>query len=96
LNIDPPQKRGLTAIDGAMALIVILLIVQIWLLSATLESYLAGHREAALPGVIISGILFAACLGLYRLVDRIDSGVRRRNGAEARELPFLQRDRARE
>ena len=30
------QRRGLTAIDGAMALIVILLMVQIWLLSATL------------------------------------------------------------
>ena len=76
MNSDRPQKRGLTAIDGAMVLIIILLIVQIWLLSATLESYLAGHREAALPGVIISGILFAACLGLYRFVDRIDSEVR--------------------
>ena len=52
---NPPQTRGLTAIDGAMVLIVILLIVQIWLLSATLESYLAGHREAAVPGAIISG-----------------------------------------
>ena len=72
---DPPQNRGLTAIDGAMALIVILLIVQIWLLSATLESYLAGHPEAALPGAMISGILFAACLGLYRFVDRIDSEI---------------------
>ncbi len=77
MNSNPPQKRGLTAIDGAMALIVILLIVQIWLLSATLESYLAGHREAALPGAIISGILFVACLGLYRFVDRIDSEIRR-------------------
>ena len=77
MNSKPPQKRGLTAIDGAMALIVILLIVQIWLLSATLESYLAGYREAALPGAIISAILFAACLALYRFVDRIDSEVRR-------------------
>ena len=74
---DPrPQLRGLTAIDAAMVLIVILLIVQIWLLSATLESYLAGHREAAIPGAIISAILFAACFGLYRFVDRIDSDVR--------------------
>ena len=77
MNTNPPQNRGLTAIDGAMVLIVILLIVQIWLLSATLESYLAGHREAAVPGAIISGILFAACLGLYRFVDRIDAEVRK-------------------
>jgi hypothetical protein len=77
MKTDRPQTRGLTAIDGAMALIVLLLIVQIWLLSATLETYLAGHREAALPGAIISGILFAACLALYLLVVRIDSEVRR-------------------
>jgi len=73
----PPQKRGTTAIDGAMALIVLLLIVQIWLLSATLETYLAGHREAALAGMVISGILFAACFALYRFVDRIDLEVRK-------------------
>jgi len=77
MNTDPPQNRGLTAIDGAMALIVILLMVQIWLLSATLESYLAGHRDAALPGAIISLILFAACFALYRFIDRVDSEVRK-------------------
>jgi hypothetical protein len=76
MNANRAQRHGLTAIDGAMVLIVILLIVQIWLLSATLESYLAGHREAAVPGAIISGILFAACLALYRFVDRIDSDIR--------------------
>jgi hypothetical protein len=79
MNGRPPQNRGLTAIDGAMVLIVVLLIVQIWLLSATLETYLAGHREAAVPGAIISGILFLACLGLYLFVQRIDSDVRRDN-----------------
>lgn len=77
MNGKPPQSRGLTAIDGAMVLIIVLLIVQIWLLSATLETYLAGHRDAAVPGAIISAILFAACFALYRFVDRIDSEVRK-------------------
>jgi hypothetical protein len=67
------QSRGLTAIDGAMALIVILLMVQIWLLSATLDAYLSGHREVALPGALVSGILFAACAGLYLFVHRLES-----------------------
>jgi hypothetical protein len=65
--------RGLTAIDGAMALIVILLMVQIWLLSATLEAYLAGHHDAALPGAVISGLMFLVCFVLYIFVDRIDA-----------------------
>lgn len=68
------QRSGLTAIDGAIALLVILLMVQIWLLSATLDAYLAGHRDAVLPGAIVSGILFAACGGLYLFVRRIETG----------------------
>jgi hypothetical protein len=46
---------------------------QIWLLSATLEAYLAGHHDAALPGAIVSGILFATCAALYVFVERVDA-----------------------
>ena len=73
----PPQNRGLTAIDGAMALIVILLMVQIWLLSATLEAFLGGHRETALPGAIVSGMIFLVCFGLFWFVTQVDHDVRR-------------------
>lgn len=72
----PPQNRGLTAIAGAMSLIVVLLIVQIWLLSAALESFLAGNHHSALPAAIFSGVMFLICLGLYLFVDRVDSEVR--------------------
>lgn len=66
------QKKGLVAIDGAMALIVVLVIVQIWLFSATLESFLAGHSETALPAAIVSGLLFSGCLALTVFVWRVD------------------------
>ncbi len=72
----PPQTRGLTAIAGAMSLIAVLLIVQVWLLSAALESFLAGHRETALPAAVFSGVMFLICLGLYVFVDRVDREVR--------------------
>jgi hypothetical protein len=73
----PPQRGGLTAIDGAMSLIAILLIVQMWLLSSALEAFLSGHAETALPACIISAIIFAACLCLYLFVDRVDREVRK-------------------
>lgn len=73
----PPPTRGLTAIAGAMSLIAVLLIVQVWLLSAALESFLAGHRETALPAAVFSGVMFLICLGLYVFVDRVDREVRR-------------------
>jgi len=76
--MEPSHKRGLTAIDGALALIAILLIIQMWLLTATLESFLAGHREAALPSAIASGVLALACLGLYLFVRGVDREERKR------------------
>ena len=76
-NIDLPAKtRGLTAIAGAMSLIAVLLIVQIWLLSAALEAFLAGKHHSALPAAIFSGLMFLVCFGLYLFIDRVDADVR--------------------
>jgi hypothetical protein len=74
----PPERRGLTAINGALALIAILLIVQMWLLTATLESFLAGHLEGIQPAAIVSGLLLLACFGLYLFVRGVDREVRRK------------------
>jgi hypothetical protein len=57
--------------------VAVLLVVQMWLLSATLESYLAGHHGAAIPGAVVSLLLFAACFGLYLFVLRVDAEARR-------------------
>lgn len=68
----PARRRRRVAIDAAMAMVIMVLMVQMWLLTATLESYLAGHHGVALPGLLLSLALFGVCLFLYRLVLRID------------------------
>jgi len=68
----PERRRRRSAIDAAMVIVILILMVQMWLLTATLESYLAGHKEAALSGAIISAVLFFASGGLYLFVGRID------------------------
>jgi hypothetical protein len=73
----PPRQGGLTAISGALTLIIILLVVQIWLLTASLESFLAGHMSVAVPGAIASALMFLACLGLYIFILRVDAEVQR-------------------
>jgi hypothetical protein len=80
----PARRRRRVAIDAALLFVVLLLIVQMWLLTATLESYLAGHHDVALPGFVTSLGLFAACAALYALVRRIDRAPEpdeRRSGA---------------
>lgn len=73
-----PASRGLTALDGAISLIAILLIVQMWLLTATLEAYLAGHHSVAVPAAALSGALFASSFALYRFIEGIDRIARSR------------------
>jgi predicted Co/Zn/Cd cation transporter (cation efflux family) len=67
-----PPRRATTAMDGAIALIAVLLVVQMWLLTAALEAFLAGHRDTAAPAALISALLFAACAGLYLFIERLD------------------------
>jgi hypothetical protein len=66
------MRRRTTALDGVAALLILLLMVQVWLLSATLDAFLAGHNDAALPGAICSAAIFAIAAGLYWFVRRID------------------------
>ena len=47
-------------------------VVQVWLLSATLDAFLAGHREVAIPGAVASGSLFLMCAALYRFIVRLE------------------------
>jgi hypothetical protein len=66
------HDKRLPALNGALGLIVLILVVQMWLLTASLESYLAGHHEAAWSGAVISAVLFSVCGGLYLFVGRAD------------------------
>jgi hypothetical protein len=69
---NPGRRRRRVAVDAAMVFVIILLMTQMWLLTATLESYLAGHKDAAFPGLLMSAGIFAVCAWLYRLVVRLD------------------------
>lgn len=73
----PARRRRRVAIDAALLLVVLLLMIQMWLLTATLESYLAGHHDVALPGFLTSIGLFAAAFAIYRLVVRLDKAPER-------------------
>lgn len=73
----PARKRAARAMDGAMFLLIVLLVVQIWLLMASVESWLAGHRQVVLPAMVLSGLLFAGCVTLVTVSRRVDRSVRK-------------------
>ena len=71
------MRHGTTAMDGALVLIAVLLLVQMWLLSASLDTFLAGHRETSLPAAVVSGLLFLACLALFFFVQKLDKEMKK-------------------
>jgi hypothetical protein len=66
------RRRALSALDGAIALLVVILIAQMWVLGASLDAYLAGHRGSAVAGAIASAVLFAGALGIFFFIRAID------------------------
>jgi len=89
------HDNRLPALNGALGLIVLILVVQMWLLTASLESYLAGHHEAAVFGAVLSAILFAACGGLYLFVGRVNRKLRDGRGTPEDPGPAASPERAR-
>lgn len=71
------RDTRLPALNGALWMIMLLVVAQMWLLTATLEAYLAGHHESALPGAVVSGVLFAACGALALFIGRVDRKARK-------------------
>lgn len=71
-NVPRARRQYLVSIDGSLALISVLVVVQMWLLTASLEAYLSGHHDKAIPGAIFSGVLFVAVASLYVFVRRLE------------------------
>lgn len=71
----------MTVMDAAIALDAILLIVQMWVLTASLEAYLSGHTGVALPAALVSGALLLGCWLLYLFVRRVDRESREESAA---------------
>ena len=72
----PVRKRAGKAVDAVLALLVILLVLQVWLLSASVELWLAGHHDVAIPAAAVSGLLFACGAGLMMLMRRTERRAR--------------------
>jgi hypothetical protein len=65
-----PQK--LTILGGILWLVLILVILQLWLLTATMNSYLGGDDGVPVPALIFSVFCLALNLGLLRFLYALD------------------------
>ena len=72
LNRPFTREQRMTIVNGMLAFIVVLVILQLWLLTATMNAYLGGDDAVVWPAAIASLACFALSAGLLRYLYVID------------------------
>ena len=54
------RAQRLTIVNGILVFVVLIVVLQLWLLTATMNAYLGGDSSVVLPAALAS----LACLGL--------------------------------
>ena len=59
-------------VQGMLAFVLILVMLQLWLLTATMNAYLGGDDGVVAPAALASLACFALNVGLLRYLRRLD------------------------
>lgn len=66
------RKQRMTILHGILCIVLILVILQLWLLTATMNAYLGGDEGVIWPAVAASGVCLMLNLGLLKYLYRIE------------------------
>jgi hypothetical protein len=65
------RAQRMTIVNAMLVLVVLIVILQLWLLTATMNAYLGGDMGVAVPAAIASAVCFALNAGLLRYLFRL-------------------------
>jgi hypothetical protein len=66
------RSQKMVVVQGILCFVFIIDILQLWLLTATMNSYLGGDSGVPLPALIASVVCFALNIGLLRFLSALD------------------------
>lgn len=67
-----PRAHRLMILGGILSIVVLIVTVQLWLLTATMNAQLGGDHRVALPAALVSLVCFCLVLGLLHFVYRLE------------------------
>lgn len=75
--VAPPRRpftrsQRTTMINGMLAFVVILVVLQLWLLTATMNAWLGGDESVIWPAGIVSALCLLLNAGLLRYLYRLE------------------------
>jgi uncharacterized protein DUF6755 len=66
----------MTIVYGILSIVLIIVILQLWLLTATMNAFLGGEESVILPAAIASVVCFLLNAGLLRYIYLMERGER--------------------
>jgi hypothetical protein len=66
------RSQSATIVNGILCLIAVIVVLQLWLFTATMEAYLGGDDGVAIPAALASLGCFLLGLGLRRYLRTLD------------------------
>ena len=67
-----PRQQRMAVVNGIFAIAVILVSLQLWLLTATMNAYLGGETSILVPAALASLVCLALIVGLLRYLYALD------------------------
>jgi hypothetical protein len=66
------RSQRTTIVYGILCTVLVLVVLQLWLLTATMDAYLGGDDSVPVPAAIVSLVCFGLGVGLLRYLYRLD------------------------
>ena len=66
------RRQRMVIVNGILAFVVVVVVLQLWLLTTTMNAYLGGDMDIIAPAAIGSLFCLALNLGLLRYLYRLE------------------------
>ncbi len=66
------REQKTTIVFGVLAIVLTMVVLQLWLLTATMNAFLAGQERVIIPAAIASIVCLALNVGLLRYLYRLE------------------------
>src|SRR5215813_10878158 len=66
------RDQRTTIVYGILGFVVVLVVLQLWLLTATMNAYLGGDEAAIWPAALASLVCFGLCVGLMQYLYNLE------------------------
>ena len=66
------RQQKMTIIFGILSIVIMIVVLQLWLLTATMNAFLAGQERVIIPAAVASIICFALNAGLLSYIYKME------------------------